>query len=108
MPDAERYRFHSLLSMEEMRSGEEIELWDLLDKSVRQLDAFEGSVDAIIGFWDFPVTTMVPILCKRLDGLRCASLEAVVPSLNDLNFPRKSLASAGRYAWPRRRSVAGS
>jgi ATP-grasp domain len=78
MPDAERYRFHSLLSMEEMRSVEKIELGDLLDKAGRQLDAFEGSVDAIIGFWDFPVTIMVPILCQRLDGLRCASLEAVV------------------------------
>ncbi len=47
LPDAEHYLFHALLSMEEMRSGEEIALWDLLDKAVRQLDAFEGSVDAI-------------------------------------------------------------
>lgn len=78
LPDVEKYRFHALLSMAEMRSGEEIALQDLLDKAARQLDAFEGSVDAIIGFWDFPVSLMVPILCQRLDGLCCASLEAVV------------------------------
>jgi hypothetical protein len=30
-----------------------------MDKAGRQLDAFEGSIDAIIGFWDFPVTMMV-------------------------------------------------
>jgi hypothetical protein len=78
LPNVEKYRFHALLSMEEMRSGEEIALWDLLDKAVRQLDSFEGSVDAIIGFWDFPVSIMVPILCQQIDGLRCASLEAVV------------------------------
>ena len=31
---------------------------------------------ALIGFWDFPVSTMVPMLCQRL-GLRWASLESV-------------------------------
>ncbi|MGQ0777560.1 MAG: ATP-grasp domain-containing protein [Pseudonocardiales bacterium] len=77
MPDAERYRFHPLLSLEELLGGE-IVLQDLLDKAGRQLDAFEGSVDAIIGFWDFPVTSMIPILCHRFGGLCCASLEAVV------------------------------
>jgi hypothetical protein len=78
LPDAAQYHFHALLSMAEMRSGEEIALGELLDKAGRQLDAFEGSIDAIIGFWDFPVTIMVPILCQRLGGLCCASLEAVV------------------------------
>lgn len=77
LPYAEQYRFHALLSMAEIRSGAEIALWDLLDKAGRQLDVFEGSVDAIIGFWDFPVTIMVPILCERV-GLCSASLEAVV------------------------------
>ncbi|MDQ4092536.1 MAG: ATP-grasp domain-containing protein, partial [Actinomycetota bacterium] len=78
LPDAEQYRFHPLLSIEELQHGEEIPLRDLLDKAIRQLEVFEGSVDAIIGFWDFPVSTMVPILCHRLGGLCCASLEAVV------------------------------
>ncbi len=78
LPDAEQYCFHPLLPIEELQSGEEIVLRDLLDKAVRQLEAFEGTVDAIIGFWDFPVSTMVPILCQRFGGLCCASLEAVV------------------------------
>jgi hypothetical protein len=78
LPEAAQYHFHALLSMAEMRSGEEIALGELLDKAEHQLDVFEGSIDAIIGFWDFPVTIMVPILCQRLGGLCCASLEAVV------------------------------
>jgi hypothetical protein len=41
------------------------------------LDSFDGPIDAIIGFWDFPVTTMVPVLCARY-GLRSASLESIV------------------------------
>lgn len=77
LPDAEQYRFHSLLSRSEL-FGEEIPLCDLLDKAADQLEAFEGSVDAIIGFWDFPVSSMVPILCRRFGRLCCASLEAVV------------------------------
>ena len=78
LPDAEQYRFYPLLSLEELLEGEEIPVRDLLDKAVGELEAFEGSVDAIIGFWDFPVSTMVPILCRRFGGLCCASLEAVV------------------------------
>jgi biotin carboxylase len=78
LPDAKKYRFHALLPKDKMQSSEEIPLAELLDKAVRQLDAFEGSVDAIMGFWDFPVSTMVPILCERFGGLCCASLEAVV------------------------------
>lgn len=62
LPDAEQYRFHSLLSRAELFGGE-IPLCDVLDKAAGQLEAFEGPVDAIIGFWDFPC---------------CASLEAVV------------------------------
>jgi ATP-grasp domain-containing protein len=78
LPDAEQYRFHQLLSIDELIGGDEIPVRELLNKAVGQLQAFEGSVDAIIGFWDFPVSTMVPILCHRFGGLCCASLEAVV------------------------------
>jgi len=77
LPDADQYRFHSLLSSAEL-FGAEIPLCDLLDKATGQLKAFEGSIDAIIGFWDFPVSSMVPILCQRFGDLCCASLEAVV------------------------------
>jgi ATP-grasp domain len=77
MPNAKQYRFHPLLSLEEL-FGEQIPLLDLLNKAARQLKNSEVSVDAIIGFWDFPVSSMVPILCRQFKGLCCASLEAVV------------------------------
>ena len=76
MPDADRYRFHRLLTQKELQEGV-VSVPDLLDKARRQLDAFDGTVDAIVGYWDFPVTMMVAILCKER-GLRAASLEAVV------------------------------
>jgi hypothetical protein len=77
LPDADRYRFHPLLSGGELAGGETILLAELLDAAQRQVESFDGPVHALIGFWDFPVSTMVPILCHRL-RLRWASLESVV------------------------------
>jgi hypothetical protein len=77
LPDADHYEFHRLLTVEEMQHGEDIPLQELLDKAIRQLEAFDGPIDAIVGYWDFPVSSMVPILNRRF-GLRSASLEAVL------------------------------
>ncbi|CAL9371425.1 ATP-grasp domain-containing protein [Streptomyces levis] len=76
VPGAERLRFHQLLTIEELQVGE-VHLPTLLDKAQRVLDGFDGSVDAIVGYWDFPVSTLVPILSERY-GTRSTSLESVV------------------------------
>ncbi|MGC7100903.1 ATP-grasp domain-containing protein [Amycolatopsis lurida] len=76
IPDAENYRFHGLLTIEDIQYGE-IPIEDLLEKAQRELDAFDGEISAIIGYWDFPVSTMVPMLCRRY-GLPSAPLEAIV------------------------------
>ncbi|MGP3999435.1 ATP-grasp domain-containing protein [Streptomyces sp. 8N706] len=76
VPHAAEYQFHPLLSVEELQVGE-IPVAELIEKAEAELDAFDGSIDAIVGYWDFPVSTMVPILCKRY-GLRSTSLESVV------------------------------
>ena len=80
LPDADRYRFLPLLADGELAGGGSVDLPGLLDAAQRQVEAFaaqEGPVHALIGFWDFPISTMVPVLCERL-GLRWASTEAVV------------------------------
>jgi hypothetical protein len=77
LPDAAEYRFHPLLSFEQLRDRAEIPLPELLDAAQGQVESFDGPVHAVIGFWDFPVSTMLPILCRRL-GLRWTSLESVV------------------------------
>ncbi|SEQ57149.1 ATP-grasp domain-containing protein [Streptomyces radiopugnans] len=76
VPHAVEYRFHPLLSVEELQHGE-IPVAELLEKAQKQLDAFDGSIDAIVGYWDFPVSTLVPILAERY-GTRATSLESVV------------------------------
>ncbi|NGN69460.1 ATP-grasp domain-containing protein [Streptomyces sp. A7024] len=76
LPAAADCRFHPLLTRDELQF-EERQLTDLLDEAQRQLREFDGTVDAIVGYRDFPVTTMLPILCHRF-GLRSPSLESVV------------------------------
>ena len=66
LPDANDYVFHGLLKIEELQSGT-IDVQALLAKAQTQLDAFDGSIDGIVGYWDFPVSMMVPILCARYD-----------------------------------------
>lgn len=77
LPHLAGYRFRPLLSREELVQGGEVSLQELLDNAEAQLAAFDGPVDAIVGYWDFPVSPMVPILCER-HGLASAPLEAVV------------------------------
>jgi len=50
---------------------------ELLRKSEEILNQYEGTVDGIIGYWDFPVTSMVPILCEVFD-LPGPNLEGVI------------------------------
>jgi hypothetical protein len=77
LPDAGRYRFHPLLTLAELLEADTISVRDLLDAAERTLRGFDGPVHAVIGFWDFPVSTMLPILTRRL-GLRWTSLESVL------------------------------
>jgi len=76
LADADRYEFHQLLTRRKLQTGT-VSVPELLTQAGHQLDAFAGSIDAIVGYWDFPVTMMVPILCGRY-GLPSASLEAVL------------------------------
>jgi len=71
------YAFHGLLDYDEIITPASYPFDDLLAKAESHLRAFAGRVDAIIVHWDFPASTLQPILCKRL-GLRAASLESVL------------------------------
>lgn len=70
------HRFHPLLGLEQLTQGE-LDMPALLAQAEHQLDTFDGTVDAIIGYWDFPVSSLVPLLCKPR-GLPHAPLEAIV------------------------------
>ena len=74
---ADGMRFHSLLDMETAVDTRHYDIPLLLDRARLQLREFSGPIDAIVGFWDFPTSTMLPIL-RREFGLRGPSLESVL------------------------------
>ncbi|MEU3016793.1 MULTISPECIES: biotin carboxylase [unclassified Nocardiopsis] len=75
-PTGRECRFHTLLGIEELQRGE-IDVETTLAAARGVLEGFEGTVDAILGFRDFPVTLLVPILCAER-GLPAPDLAAVV------------------------------
>lgn len=75
VPGAEELDFHPLLSIDELQHGDDIPIAESIAKATGELEAFNGSVDAIVGYWDFPVSCMLPILCQRF-GLPSTSLES--------------------------------
>jgi hypothetical protein len=74
---AERYRFHGVIAPEAVYDTEAFDIAALLEEATATLEAFEGSIDAIVGYMDFPVSTMLPILCERF-GTRSTSLESLL------------------------------
>lgn len=77
LDDADRYRFHGLLDLEELKDAASYDFHALLNAARERLARFEGTVDAIINFWDFPASVLHPILCRE-HGLPGPSLESVI------------------------------
>ena len=74
---AERYAFHPLYERREICYAPSFDMAALLDKGRAILRDFDGPIDAIVGYWDFPSILMLPIL-RREFGLRGPSLESVL------------------------------
>lgn len=77
LPDADRLVFHPLFSRAELKQGDGFPVAALLDEGVRRLRQSPEPVHAVVGYWDFPVSTVLPILRREL-GLPGPSLEAVL------------------------------
>ena len=75
IPDRDRFRFHGLL--ERAQVDVECSVDEMIEAAEAELDAFDGPVDAIIGYWDFPVTAVTAILCENR-GLPSPPLSAVL------------------------------
>lgn len=75
-PTGRDCRFHQLLGIEELQRGE-IDIEETLAAARAVLEEFDGTVDAIIGYRDFPITLLVPILCAER-GLPAPALASVV------------------------------
>ncbi|HKJ77313.1 MAG TPA: ATP-grasp domain-containing protein [Gammaproteobacteria bacterium] len=73
----DEYAFHGLIPYDEIVNPESYPLGKMLDDARKELKTFDGSIDAIIGHWDFPTTSLLPIL-RREFGLPSPTLESVL------------------------------
>jgi hypothetical protein len=74
---AEDYRYHGVIEPQAVYDTEYFPVEDMLRQAADQLHGFNGRIDAIAGYMDFPVSTMLPILCKEF-GTRTTSLESLL------------------------------
>ncbi|MFO8029131.1 MAG: hypothetical protein R6U28_04660, partial [Cyclonatronaceae bacterium] len=73
----EYYNFHGLISPEEAEDADQYDIPAMLKDMEGKLAEFEGSVDAIVTYIDFPISMMTPILRKKF-GLVSPSLESIL------------------------------
>lgn len=74
---ADELTFHGVLDPAEVYDTEVFPIADMLQRAEAQLRVFDGPIDAIAGYMDFPVSTMLPILCATF-GARTTSLESLL------------------------------
>ena len=77
LQDADQYQFHGLIALEKLKDAVSYDFPALLIEAQEQLDSFDGPIDAIINFWDFPSSVLHPILCEKYQ-LPGPSLEAAI------------------------------
>ncbi len=75
--ESRRYDFHSLLPPEAIVHAPEYDIDALVERADAELRAFDGPVDGISTWWDFPSSCLSPILSERWDTYG-PSLKSVV------------------------------
>ncbi|MGL6213490.1 ATP-grasp domain-containing protein [Billgrantia desiderata] len=74
---SDQFEVHSLLSVKAAVESPSFSFDELLDQARKKLEAFDGSIDAIVAQWDFPTSVLVPILCREY-GIPSPSVESVL------------------------------
>ncbi len=77
LPQAAECDFHAALDISDIRNVQSYDMQHLIDKAVSRMESFEGSVDGVATYYDFPGTVLVPILARRF-GLPGPDLESVL------------------------------
>ncbi|NBF39574.1 MAG: ATP-grasp domain-containing protein [Spirochaetes bacterium] len=80
-PHASDYTFHGVLDPAEVYDTYDFPIADMVRRSIEQIAAAGektgGSVDAVCGYMDFPVSTMLPLICREF-GVRSPSIEGLL------------------------------
>ncbi len=76
LPEADEMNFFPAVKFSEMRGVEELSISDLLAKADERIKE-AGHIDAIVSYYDFPGTAMVPIIAQKYN-LPGPTLESVL------------------------------
>jgi hypothetical protein len=76
---ADECNFIGLLDIHALIDSGRYRLADMLMEAEQELQNFDGPIDAIVGYTDFPVSTMTPILCEKFN-VPGPTLESVLKS----------------------------
>jgi len=77
LPEAEECDFHAALEYSEIRGVRSINMQELISKAVDRMQSFEGNIDGVASYYDFPGTDLVPVLARRFN-LPGPTLESVL------------------------------
>ncbi|MFP4109165.1 MAG: acetyl-CoA carboxylase biotin carboxylase subunit family protein [Desulfonatronovibrio sp.] len=77
LPEAQECDFHAALDYSEIRDVECFNMKELISKAVERMESFEGSIDGVASYYDFPGTDLVPVLAEHFN-LPGPSLESVL------------------------------
>lgn len=64
LPEAKECEFHPAVKYEEMRGLEQFDMKALIETAFKRIDD-HGKIDAIVSYYDFPGTDLVPIIAAR-------------------------------------------
>ena len=67
LPQADECEFLPALDYSDIRGAKTYDIIALIDKAVEKINAAGGKPDAIVTYYDFPGTTMLPILAERFN-----------------------------------------
>lgn len=95
--NADEYEFHGVVPYPVIVGPEAYAMDEIMATARRDLEA-APAVDAIIGHWDFPTTSMLPIL-RREHGLPTPSLASVLMCENKY-WARRAMREAAPEATP--------
>ncbi len=77
LPEANDCEFYPALDISEIRNVEKYDMEELISKATKRMRSTPGGVDAVVTYYDFPGSDLVPILAEEF-GVIGPSLESVL------------------------------
>lgn len=75
--NAQEYEYHSVLEMSDIQHRKKYPMEELMNKAVSVIESLDITPDAIVGFWNFPVIYLTPLLAREYN-LPHLPLEALI------------------------------